>query len=423
MTKSAPLRPATVAALATIDERLKKKTARDREFYAAIGKLWVEVLDDPTVAATRGNLKGLAPAFKHSPDFLGRCRRLHKAMPIMAEVDDWVQQTDFANPYPTEPFAACNLLNQFFKAKRRSDRESIRSPITDQTDSPTVTILTGDARVKLAGLANGSVNCCVTSPPYHGLMDYESEGQIGREDDVSDYIMNLTEVFKEVRRVLTNDGTCWINIDDRWASGMRTPMPIDHPWRPRVQRAADIIAAKNLICLPDMLARALQANGWVLRSRIIWVKTNGNRESVQDRPPHAYETILLMTKSQRYLYNPEHRLPIAPTKSSSPRRRRAGGLTVVSETKMISDVWDIPPGPNVPGHPAPFPVALPERCISLGCPAEGRVLDPFMGSGSTGIAAHRLGMKFTGIELNPSYVTLARTRIATETSDTKLAAD
>ncbi|HEY1064775.1 MAG TPA: site-specific DNA-methyltransferase, partial [Pirellulales bacterium] len=171
------------------------------------------------------------------------------------------------------------------------------------------TIFIGDARESLKAIASNSIDCCVTSPPYWGLRDYGIAGQIGAEMQLEDYIRNLTDVFAQVRRVLTPDGSLWLNVGDSYTSGGRTWRDSD---KKNEARGMDYRAPtphglkpKDLIGVPWRLAFALQQDGWYLRSDIIWNKNNGAPESVKDRPSRVHEYIFLLTKSERYFYNHE----------------------------------------------------------------------------------------------------------------------
>ena len=188
--------------------------------------------------------------------------------------------------------------------------EFVREPGVDY--APTLqesTVLAGDAGTLLRAFPSDFFRCCVTSPPYWGLRDYGTENQIGAEDDPQDYIDRLTAVFREVMRVLRPDGTLWLNLGDSYTSGNRGYRAPDkkHPVRAMSYRAKppDGLKAKDLVGIPWRVAFALQADGWYLRSDIIWEKPNCMPESVKDRPTRAHEYIFLMSKSVRYHYDPE----------------------------------------------------------------------------------------------------------------------
>lgn len=313
----------------------------------------------------------------------------------------------------------------------------------------TVRILVGDCRARLARLPIGSIDCCVTSPPYWGLRDYGIPGQIGLEARPEDYVAHLVAVFRQVRRVLAEGGTLWLNLGDSYASGGRKTRD---PGRSKVHRAfvgeayrdglrpADPpgIKAKDLIGIPWMVAFALRADGWYLRQDVIWHKPNPAPESVQDRCTKAHEYVFLLTKSRRYHYDAEAIKEPCVSGPSDIRkmlesRERIGGkhkdlidpLNKVSAATNIGrkravgspdgrnrrSVWTIATQPFRGAHFATFPPALVEPCIKAGCPPGGWVLDPFGGAGTTGLVAQRLGRNAVLIELNRRYAALARKRL------------
>ena len=260
-------------------------------------------------------------------------------------------------------------------------------------------IIVGDARVLLAEFPDQHFDCCVTSPPYWGLRDYGIEGQIGAEMDVAAYIEHLVIVFREVRRVLCNDGTLWLNIGDSYTSGGRTWRQTDSKnaargmdYRPPTPEG---LKPKDLIGVPWRLAFALQADGWYLRNDIIWHKPNAQPESVKDRPARDHEYVFLFSKEERYFYDHE------PTKISA--------LNGASRNRR--SVWSINTEPFLGAHFATFPRALVEPCIKAGSRKGGRVLDPFFGSGTVGEVASALERDFVGIELKSEYAEIAKRRL------------
>lgn len=264
-------------------------------------------------------------------------------------------------------------------------------------------IIQGDCLSVLKGFPDGCVQCCVTSPPYYGLRDYGVDGQIGREPTPGEYIAHLTEIFREVRRVLVSDGVCWLNISDSYCgtgSKGRHADPKNPNGRSGQKQSLTMRVAgckpKDMIGIPWMLAFALRADGWYLRSDVIWVKGNAMPETVQDRPVHCYEHIFLLTKSRRYYYDAQSVMEPAVSVRGVRSRR---------------DVWQINTVPYKGGHYAAFPPKLAETCILAGCPESGLVLDPFFGTGTTGFAALRLNRAYIGIELNGDYCQLAQARI------------
>jgi len=294
-------------------------------------------------------------------------------------------------------------------------------------------ILCGDALTVLSEMEDQSVNCCVTSPPYFGLRDYGEDGQLGLERTPEEYVANLVAVFREVRRVLRDDGTLWLNLGDSYATGTtsdRTPTQTGKHgyWQnPAVNKRIDArsigLKPKDLVGIPWRVAFALQADGWYLRSDIIWAKPNPMPESVTDRPTKAHEYVFLMSKSQQYYYDAEAiKEPCvgqnahdttgpgyhAPGQSPNTGSRGGNG----TKTRNRRSVWTVATQPYKGAHFATFPEKLIEPCVLAGCPTNGTVLDPFAGSGTTGAVAKRLGRGFIGIELNPDYIGLCEERIA-----------
>ena len=273
-------------------------------------------------------------------------------------------------------------------------------------------LITGDCRTILPMLEAESVQCCVTSPPYWGLRDYGVDGQLGLEASPEEYVNNMVAVFREVRRVLRDDGTLWLNLGDSYArilSGFLKP--------------------KDLVGIPWRVAFALQADGWYLRSDIIWAKPNPMPEGVTDRPTKAHEYLFLLAKNQRYYYaaeaiaeepmmRPQRRLVPHKTYEAPGARPHWKGTRYQRAEKGIDGpalrnrrtVWTIPTQPYPEAHFAVFPPALIEPCILAGSRTDDAVLDPFMGSGTTAEVAQRLGRKYIGIELNEDYLELQEKR-------------
>lgn len=257
------------------------------------------------------------------------------------------------------------------------------------------TVFQGDADVLLKQLPSDFFRCCITSPPYWGLRDYGIEGQIGAEEEPSDYICCLVAVFEQVRRVLTEDGTLWLNIGDSYTSGNRGYRAPDkkNPVRAMSYRAKtpDGLKPKDLIGIPWRLAFALQQAGWYLRSDIIWEKPNCMPESVKDRPTRAHEYVFLFSKSLKYYYDYES------VRESSGRNRRT--------------IWSIPTEPFPGWHFATFPPKLVEPCVLAGSRPDDWILDPFFGSGTVGAVCEQQHRNYVGIELNPEYVNIAVERV------------
>lgn len=265
-------------------------------------------------------------------------------------------------------------------------------------------IRTGDCLEVLTSLEQGTFRCCVTSPPYWGLRDYGISGQVGAEPTLEAYIGHLVRVFSEVRRVLTDDGTLWLNIGDSFTSGNRRWRASDrkNPARAMAYRppTPEGLKPKDLVGVPWRLAFALQQDGWFLRSDIIWHKPNCQPESVKDRPTRAHEYIFLLSKSVNYYY--DHQAVREPANGREGQRNRRS-------------VWHINTEPNPQAHFATFPPQLVEPCILAGTEQDDSVLDPFLGSGTVGLVATRLHRRFTGIELHPEYAEMARRRLGWST--------
>jgi len=257
------------------------------------------------------------------------------------------------------------------------------------------TVFQGDAEKLLDRFPSDFFRCCVTSPPYWGLRDYKAEGQIGDEDDPDQYVDRIVAVFDQVRRVLKEDGTFWLNIGDSYTSGNRGYRAPDKKnpiramsYRPKTPEG---LKPKDLVGVPWRLAFALQKSGWYLRSDIIWEKPNCMPESVKDRPTRCHEYVFLFTKSSKYYYD------YMTVQEANGRNRRS--------------VWSISTEPFAGAHFATFPLKLVEPCILAGSEPGDWVLDPFFGSGTVGVICEQQHRKYVGIELNPDYVKLAVERV------------
>ncbi|ROR97815.1 site-specific DNA-methyltransferase (cytosine-N4-specific) [Salana multivorans] len=332
--------------------------------------------------------------------------------------------------------------------------------MTPYYSDPGVTLWHGDALGVLRGLDAGSVDCIVTSPPYYKLRDYGVEGQLGAEESPAEYVEALVAALREARRVLADDGTLWLNLGDSYYSGKGSPTSpdlknearrpparaLDRPGQPWGQR-------KGMLGIPWRVALALQDDGWVLRNDIIWAKPNAMPESVTDRLSTRHEHVFLLTKSPRYFFDLDAiREPVTSTRdgaltwdrdeqgvpgqkpqhrpgrtwsersaSGAPPRRglnpgHAQGdsdFATPSRGRNPGDVWTIATQPFPGAHFATMPPALAERCILAGCKPGGTVLDPFSGSGTTGLAAAKHGHPYVGIDLNADYLDMSlRTRLA-----------
>lgn len=321
----------------------------------------------------------------------------------------------------------------------------------------------------LKGLTDGSVNCCITSPPYYGLRDYSVDGQIGLEKTPEEYIDKMVAVFNEVKRVLKKEGTLWLNIGDsycasRTGSGDQASSTLQGGKSNQVEagkrpnkRPGNGLKAKDLIGIPWMLAFALRSDGWYLRQDIIWHKPNPMPESVTDRCTKSHEYIFLLSKSAKYYYdqdaikqliqdssvkrllqnienqNGSERVPgktngnmkavIKGYKHRGEGDKKLSGHSgnFDSNGVLIGDgkankrsVWTVNTMPYSEAHFATFPEDLIVDCIKAGCPEDGIILDPFMGAGTTGLVARKLHRNFIGFELNPEYIRIAERRLKNE---------
>jgi DNA modification methylase len=283
----------------------------------------------------------------------------------------------------------------------------------------TITTRLGDCREVLRALPDQSVHCCVTSPPYFGLRDYGVAGQIGLESTPDAFVAELVAVFREVRRVLRDDGTVWLNLGDSYSSGGRTTQIVDTVRGPS-KRVIAGLGSKQLIGIPWRVAFALQADGWYLRQDIIWSKPNPMPESVTDRCTKAHEYIFLLSKNARYYYDAKSISKMAlsginfygsPSYADGDRNDAGRRDLTLTETRNKRSVWEVSSQPFSEAHFATFPPALIEPCILAGCPQGGTVLDPFAGAGTTGLVADRLQRNAILIELNPEYAAMAQRRI------------
>ena len=295
-------------------------------------------------------------------------------------------------------------------------------------------IINGDCIEVLKGIEDSSVNCCVTSPPYWGLRDYGVDGQLGLENTPNEYVDNLVRVFREIRRVLKHDGTLWLNLGDSYAgncsqSSNNGRAGYGNPREKIVSRLFDGIKPKDLIGIPWRVAFALQADGWYLRQDIIWHKPNPMPESVTDRCTKAHEYIFLLSKSARYYYDYEAvkeqsicygtdaRSDLGNIRYEGKRTKDTTGkngqqsFVTINDTRNKRSVWTVSTKPFSEAHFATFPKDLIRPCIRAGCPANGIVIDPFMGSGTTACVCIEENRNYLGIELNHKYIKIAENRI------------
>lgn len=293
-------------------------------------------------------------------------------------------------------------------------------------------ILLGDVRQQLAQLEAGSVQTCITSPPYWGLRDYGYVAQIGLEVTPEAYTASLVQVFAEVWRVLRHNGCVWLNLGDSYANTGNPGQDFSaskvgyggkgrgHLGGQPMKQMPPSLKSKDLIGIPWRVAFALQADGWYLRSDIIWSKPNPMPESVTDRPTKAHEYIFLLSKAPRYYYDAE-----AIAEAATCDRLRGPAVHPCKDTNGNSglarrdsegqrnrrSVWTVATQSFAGAHFATFPEDLITPCVLAGSRVGDTVLDPFCGSGTTGVVALNHQRNFIGIELNPTYVELARQRI------------
>jgi len=289
---------------------------------------------------------------------------------------------------------------------RRSDPERghVRIDEADATELGALhrsLLVRGDACRALRLLPDACIQTVVTSPPYWSLRDYAVEAQIGRDDSLADYIGSVVAAFEEIRRVLRDDGTVWLNVGDAFTSGSRRYRAPDRKNRARAMAVRPPtprgLKPKDLIGVPWRLAFALQASGWWLRAEVVWHKPNAHPESVRDRPTKAHETVFLLSKSQNYHYDLD-------------AVRGPGG-------RRLRSVWEIATEPlrrengHADDHPAMMPLTLARRCIAITGREDGVVLDPYAGAGTTLLAARELGRRWVGIEINRAFCDLIERRM------------
>jgi DNA modification methylase len=319
----------------------------------------------------------------------------------------------------------------------------MRAPYLDDGD---VRLYHGDVVDVLREMPDESVQTCVTSPPYWGLRDYGEPGQIGLEPTPQEYVAAMVGVFREVRRVLRDDGTLWLNLGDSYAGSGKGAWGSDEareanrhktkeayiPTRaesPLAGKTPEGLKPKDLVGIPWRVAFALQYDGWWLRSDIIWNKPNPMPESVTDRPTRSHEYLFLLTKSARYFY--DHKAVQEPLKSSSADYLRAGksvrenhalgsvagrplgakSFATFPDGRNARSVWDIATRSYAGAHFATFPPEIPARCIKAGTAHGDVVLDPFSGAATTALIARKLGRRAIGIELNTEYLDLSAERL------------
>lgn len=324
-------------------------------------------------------------------------------------------------------------------------------------------IYEGDCIEGLKTLPENTIDCCITSPPYFGLRDYGNDGQIGLEETPELYVSKMVEVFTQVKRVLKNEGTLWLNLGDSYAHSMRQS-GVEHAGKLSQNNKGQIkdsfkplqkgYKEKDLIGIPWMVAFALRSSGWYLRQDIIWAKPNPMPESVTDRCTKSHEYIFLMSKSSKYYYDADAiKTPIADASvqrlqqdvenqngSNRVPGKTNGSMKAVGKVKGNIDaaflgnaptnyyrcgesgdgmankksVWTVTTRPFSEAHFATFPERLITDCVKAGCPENGIILDPFMGAGTTALVAKKLNRNYVGFELNPAYIEIAEKRLYNE---------
>lgn len=303
-------------------------------------------------------------------------------------------------------------------------------------------IFTDDVFDRLPLIPEQSVQCVVTSPPYWALRDYQMPGQIGLEQTPDEYVDRMVQVFREIHRILKDDGTVWLNLGDSYASPGKSRTPEAAVAKSTIngkksntnllnqpKKIVGSLKPKDLVGIPWRVALALQADGWYLRQDIIWHKPNPMPESVRDRCTKAHEYIFLLAKSSKYYFDQDNIREAGidtPSSQNSFARNTKNSLGVHGQspqhrpnrkdieycgTRNKRSVWTIATKPFHDSHFATFPPDLIRPCVLAGCPEGGTVLDPFCGSGTTGVVCMEEGRRFVGIELNPDYVELAERRI------------
>ena len=303
-------------------------------------------------------------------------------------------------------------------------------------------ILVGDVRTRLSAIPDQSVQSCVTSPPYWGLRDYGEADQIGLEQSPNEYVEQLVQVFREVKRVLRDDGTLWLNLGDSYSGsgsgsgsgkGPSGNLGKTHDERNMEEKHSAIVPdglkPKDLVGIPWRVAFALQANGWYLRQDIIWAKPNPMPESVTDRCTKSHEYLFLLSKSARYYFDNQAikepgvseigdaQIRFGGSKygdSDDPKHAtKSGDVWVKPEDGLRNkrDVWTINTKPFKGAHFAVMPEALVEPCILAGSKEGDTILDPFGGSGTVGLVALTNNREYLGVELNPQYAEMSVERI------------
>ena len=314
-----------------------------------------------------------------------------------------------------------------------------------------VTLHLGDCRESMRQMKPESVQCCITSPPYFGLRDYQAEGQLGIESTPDEYVANLVDVFREVRRALRMDGTLWLNLGDSYASttkgsGGTGASGLMRDGRNEARRTVtadasnsrakfdvrhfDLMASglkpKDLIGIPWRVAFALQDDGWTLRQDIIWHKPNPMPESVRDRCTKAHEYLFLLSKRERYFFDADAISERGAGREVFGNKRSKGDCEdrndndrrdmTLTEYRNRRSVWTVATQTFSGAHFATFPPKLIEPCVLAGSRAGDLILDPFNGAGTTGLVARKHGRNYVGCDVNAAYLDMSAERIAQGTA-------
>jgi DNA modification methylase len=299
-------------------------------------------------------------------------------------------------------------LSEARRELKRAESRRLRIANVPDNFEPTVRLIQGDSQQQLPRLSEQSANQCFTSVPYYLLRDYDCDGQIGLEESVDQWVTRLVDVFREVRRVLRNDGSVWINVGDTYAygSGSYNSHGRKRKWTSRIAEARRCmqqhsdIHPKSLIAAPHRLVAALIDDGWIKRAEIIVEKNV--IDGCKDRPIRTHEYVFILTKSDVYYFDADVlRVPY------STKKREAAD----PKGQLRGSVWKVGPARDAGDHPAPMPLELAADCIRAGCPEGGTVIDPFLGGGTTAIACVENRRHCIGIDLSPKYLRLAAQRV------------
>jgi DNA modification methylase len=328
--------------------------------------------------------------------WLDRHAELHRNWRKFVIAKKWADDVGYTSrrqsglEFALELIAAKDRSTTITRASRLAAEAASGTETNPHADLTRINLQTGDALALLRKLSANTFNVCMTSPPYYGgVRDFGHERQIGHESDPDEYISRVARVFAEVWRTLTDDGVLWLVI-------------------------GDTTFRKNWLLMPARVAMALQSQGWLLRSEVVWDKGYGRPESVKDRPTRSFETIFMFSKSPNYWYDADAIKEPIVSKPHAPRNRpRPGAIRRETEADVLRiwgndsgrnarSVWHIPQAPYRGTHPATFPPELARRCLRASCPPGGHVLDPFAGAGTSGLAALELGHRATLIDISAS---------------------